>query len=203
MQGLSFLQMLDCLLDLAKKQKKIQIKEIFSILQGKGYAALLILFSLPCSFPVQIPGFSTPFGIILCFLGLRLIFSHHIWWPEWILKKELNSDHVIIAVEKVKKIFLIVQKGTTPRLKSLSQNTVLRRVNGLLVAMLAAFLALPLPIPLSNMLAALPILFLGLGLLEEDGVIILFSYFLFLVGCLGVIFLFVFGAEELAHLLHK
>ncbi len=203
MEPASFSKMLDAIFELTKTQNSIQIRDLFTVLKGKGYAVLLVVFSLPCALPIQIPGFSAVFGLILTFLGLRLIFSKNLWWPEWILKKKLSSRSVQIVLEKIRKICRIVRRGARPRLPGLVSSPFSRILNGLLVTSLALFLSLPLPIPLSNMLAALPILFLGLGILEEDGVIILFSYFLFVMGIFAAIALFIFGFEQLRQVLDK
>ena len=44
------------------------------------------------------------------------------------------------------------------------------------MAFLAILLALPLPIPFSNLLAAIPILLISLALLEEDGAFLIAGY---------------------------
>ena len=173
-------------LDLLEKEtyisKEIEVKQILKALEGKGYPALLILFSLPCSLPVQIPGFSTPFGLFLAFLGFRLAFLKHIWWPKWVKEKKFSSAHTRTVAQKTKKVVIALQKVIKPRFRVLATNSILRRVNGLIVLFLGLLLALPLPIPLSNMLTAIPILVIALGLLEEDGIIVLIGYVLSFVG---------------------
>lgn len=184
----------------ASEDASIAIGEIFAMLAGRGYAALLILFSFPVCLPIQIPGFSIPIGLLLGFLGLRLAFAKHLWWPEWVLQKEISStslitivDHLIAFFESKKMHFL------HPRWPFLFR-PFFHRLNGILVFLLAAFLALPLPIPLTNLLSAFPILALGLGLLEDDGLFILIGYGLFLISAVMIAALFIFGAAQLSHL---
>ena len=196
-----FLTSLDHLIQVTYASKEIKVKQIMEALEGKGYPALLILFSLPCSFPVQIPGFSTPFGLFLAFLGFRIAFLKHMWWPKWILEKKFSSVHTKTVVEKTKKAVIFMQKLIKPRLTFLAKNPILQRISGLFIFFLALFLALPLPIPLSNLLSAIPILVISLGLLEEDGVMILIGYVLSIL-CLYVFSsLFFFGVEEVKHLI--
>ena len=49
-------------------------------------------------------------------------------------------------------------------------------VHGLMIFILGLFLALPLPVPLSNITAAWSILLISLGILEDDGLIVGIGY---------------------------
>lgn len=199
----TFMESLHELEQQANQNSEINLEKIFSILSGKGYPTLLILFSFPFCIPIQIPGFSTPFGLILCFLGLRIAFGKSIWWPKWILEKKIKSDHVKSLIERISKGIFFFKKIIHPRMLFLTQNCFLHRLHGLLVFLLSLFLSLPLPIPLSNMLAALPIFFLGLGLLEDDGLMIIISYFLAFLCFVLFMSLFIFGKNQLDYFFHN
>lgn len=196
--NLSFLDSLKQLLELTKKSETIKTRQIFEVLSHKGYPTLLIIFSLPFCMPVQIPGFSTPFGITLCFIGLRIAFAKHPWWPKWILEKSYSSSTLEKLTLKMMKVVEAMQKVLRPRLVFLIKNPVLHRLHGLLICILSVVLALPLPIPMTNMLAALPILALGLGLLEDDGVAIIIGYFLAVV-CFGGFIALILLGKSLGH----
>lgn len=190
----SFLDSLQKISDLTKENDEIEMRQITSILSGKGYSALLIIFSLPFCIPIQIPGFSTPFGIILGFLGLRIAFAKKPWWPQWVLEKKVKSHLVQRVVEKSIVSVRYIQKFLYPRLVILTQNQFFYRLNGLLICFLAFLLALPLPIPFTNLFSAIPILFIGLGLLENDGLFILLAYFIVLIDIILILSLFKFGS---------
>jgi hypothetical protein len=172
----TFADSLKQILDLCKVNEKIKVGQIFKILSLKGYAAILIFFSLPFCTPLQIPGFSTPFGIILAFIGLRLAFAKKLWWPKWILETSFPSTTIEKLVNKIMQVVQWIQKFIKPRLTIFTSSVFFRRVNGLLVFFLALLLSLPLPIPFTNLLSAVPILCIGLGFLEDDGVFILLGY---------------------------
>lgn len=180
--------------------KTIKIGEIFEILAGRGYAALLILLSFPFCLPIQIPGFSTPFGLILVFLGLRIAFGQKPWWPKWVLNKELSAESMSKLIDK---LLYWLQKNKwmifRPRLTFLSQSPFFHRLNGLLICILGFFLSLPLPIPMTNLLSAVPIFCLGLGLLEDDGVLILIAYTLAAIGLGIFLLLFFWGKAYFTH----
>lgn len=195
----SFVNLLEKILKITKESEQIKLGQIFKILSGKGYAALLIILSFPFCTPLQIPGFSTPFGIILGFLGLRLAFGKRLWWPNWILEKSFSSISIEKLVTKTISVFKTLQKILYPRITILSTNHFFRRIHGLLIFVLAIILSLPLPIPMTNLLSALPILCIGLGLLEDDGLVILIGYFIALISFLLFLSLFLFGIHFLKH----
>lgn len=164
------------------------IQELFDSLRGKGYPFLIILFSLPFCQPIQIPGFSTPFGIVLVFIGLRMIFGRRIWWPKWILKKHISPTLLRAIVKKSLVFFRLIRPLIHARLRWLCEGG-FYYLHGGFVVLMGGFLALPLPIPLSNLVAAWSLLCMGLGLIEEDGVIVSLSYLVGLIGLLVFIFL--------------
>lgn len=191
---------LNALLLLAKDED-ITLRTVIDTLAGKGQAVIMILFSLPFCQPIQIPGFSTPFGLVLAFIGLRVAFGHRVWFPEVILNKKISYDILKKIASIAIKITNKLRFLTSTRLTWLVQTPALHILHGLTITLLAILLALPLPIPFSNLFAAYPILAFGLGLLEDDGVMIIIAYVLSIL-CL-VFFAVVgwFGKEGLVLLL--
>lgn len=153
------------------------IQQLFHVLRGKGYPFLIILLSLPFCQPVQIPGFSTPFGIVIIFIGLRMAFGRRIWWPQRILKQEIPTKLLKVVIQKSLRIFQFLRPLIHSRWIWLSTDD-MYRLHGGFVVIMALCLALPLPIPFSNMLFAWALLLLGLGLIEEDGLFICLGYLL-------------------------
>lgn len=164
--------------ELLKKsnEKTMTLGDVVHELAGRGYPILIILLVLPFCLPIQIPGFSTPFGLILAFMGLRLAFAKQMWWPESLLNKTIPHKQIQSLCENTLWIIKKLRPFLKPRYTFLTQTPWLHRIHGVTLAILALILALPLPIPLSNLLTAIPILCLGLGLLEDDGVFIMAGY---------------------------
>jgi len=159
------------------KGAPLSIAEILRILSGKGRALLLILLSIPFCQPIQIPGLSMPFGLAIAFFGLRIVFGKGVWLPKKLLAKKVPFR----VVEKITgKTLTLVRKMKSwihPRLVWMCHSSVMRKVNGCMMVILGLFLALPLPIPLSNLTAAWSICLIALGMLEDDGVWVLIGYF--------------------------
>lgn len=184
------------LLQKEAKYAPISIGKILHLLPGKGRALILIFLSLPFCQPLQIPGLSTPFGLAIALIGIRIVFGKYIWLPKKILSKNIKAA----TIQKITPtIFLLVKKMKRwihPRLKWVFQFSYMHIINGLTLFFLGIFLALPLPIPFSNLAAAWSIFLIALGMLEDDGVFLLLGY---LASLLTILF-FVLMAFSIHHI---
>ena len=174
------------------RERGLTVEELMLAMEGKGHAAMIAVLSLPFSQPIQIPGLSVPFGIILFYSGLRIAFAQHPWLPGWLRVKKIPPATAIGLLEGMRKVARVTEKILHPRAAFLCRRPVLHRMHGILIAFLSILLALPLPIPFSNMLAAVPILLLALALLEDDGFFLLAGYLAALpcMAFFGALFLF-------------
>lgn len=160
------------------KNDPISIGEILSTLSGRGQSLIILFLSLPFCQPLQIPGFSTPFGIAIAFIGLEMAFGKYAWLPKRILEKPITPHTLQKITDKILWLLKKIDRWIHPRLTWICSYSALQVINGLLIATMGILLALPLPVPFSNLIAAWSILFIGLGLLKDDGVFILIGYFL-------------------------
>lgn len=181
------------------KESEIPISQLIEKLAGKGQALIVMLFSLPFCLPIQIPGLSTPFGILLIFVGIRISFGHSIWLPNFLIQKKIPQATFKKIAEMIIKVTNKLKFLIWTRLVWLVKNPVLHMLHGITIAFLSFFLALPIPVPFTNLLVAFPLFFFGLALLEDDGLLILFAYFLTILGSIGLFAIFWFGKASLAH----
>ena len=169
---------LDFLLEKSKINPDISLKQIFKILSGKGRSLILIFLSLPFCQPIQIPGVSALFGIIIAFIGLRMAFGKRLWIPKRILVKKIPS----ITVRKITRKSLHFITKMSPYIHSrmtwLCETGINRIVNGFLIFFLGIFLSSP--IPFTNLPVGWSLLLLNLGLLEKDGFFVCLGYIGFL-----------------------
>ncbi len=154
----------------------LTIDELMHALEGKGHAAMITVLALPFSQPIQIPGLSMPFGIVLFYSGLRVAFAQQPWLPGWLRVKKIPAATAMALLEALRKVAGLAEKVLHPRWTQLCRNPFLHRIHGILIAFLSILLALPLPIPMSNMLAAIPIVLMALALLEDDGLYLVAGY---------------------------
>ena len=75
------------------------------------------------------------------------------------------------------------------------------RLAGLSIAFGGLLLTLPMPIPFHNMLAAWAVVFLALGMMERDGLLVLLGHFTTLASLVLVCLFWLLGVEGAKRLL--
>lgn len=164
----------------AEEQPTISYRAILHTLSGKGRLLLVMILSLPFCLPL-LPGMSIPFGLIIAFIGIRSAFGKNVWLPSRLLSKKMKSSSLKKIANKTLRILKKMEGWAHPRLDWMSVHPVMRILNGITLFLLGIALALPIPIPFSNMPAAWGSFVLAFGIIEDDGVFILLGYLIFLV----------------------
>jgi hypothetical protein len=180
-------------------ERAITLREVIYVLGGRAYLLLVLLLTLPFITPIPVPGLSTPFGLAIALIALRLSLGQRPLLPKKFQRKELPAGFIGKVFTVAEKILRFLEKFLRPRLTFLTDTPLLRQLHAVLMLLAALALLLPLPIPFTNSFPAWAILLLAAGLLERDGVFILAGYVVFAAGVLYFIFL----GEATAHLLHE
>lgn len=168
----------------AAKQRPLTIGEMLQILSSKGCFFSLIILSLPFCQPIQIPGVSSPFGLAIAFIGLRITYGKRLWLPKTLLNKQISTHTIETMTSKALTLFKKIQPWIHPRYAWMCHSPFMEKGNGLMIVTLGMLLALPLPIPLSNLAAAWSILFISVGMIGNDGLLVLIGYLIFLLSIL-------------------
>ena len=156
----------------------LNLGQILDSLSGRSHALLIVFLSFPCATPLSIPGTGGPFGVALAFISLYLMLGRDPWIPVWFRERRFQKDRMLRVLRMMIRISKWLEKLLHPRLPLLSTHLITYRFNTLYVFMMSLLLSLPVPVPVpfSNQVVAIPILLVGLGLLERDGLFILFGY---------------------------
>ncbi len=149
------------------KERPLSLKEITPFFSGKGKILLLIFFCIPFS---QIFGLAIPFGLIIAYLGFEYAFSFKTWRPRFIVEKQIPKKVLKFVLKQLLWFLKIIGKLSRPRLLWVCTQPVMRIINGCVVGLIGIFIAISLPIPLSSYIASVAILFIGIGLLNDDGI---------------------------------
>jgi hypothetical protein len=165
----------------ADKHDSVSIKKILEILSGKGRLLILMLLALPFCLPIPLPGMSIPFGLLIAFFGIRMAFGQGIWLPQKILSKKVKTSHVKKIAHKTLKLVRKMQAWTHPRLQWMCVHPIMKVINGIVICLVGLALAIPIPIPFSNITAAWSIFIICFGIIEDDGVFTLIGYLMFLI----------------------
>jgi hypothetical protein len=178
--------------------RNLTLSEIVILLGDDGLLLFAALLSLIFLIPVSIPGFSTVFGVIIFFIGWSHLFDRSLWIPGKMKTKTLSAEKLRTTLKKGLKFIHWLEKVSRPhRFNVMINNIIAKKLNGFLVLVGAVLLVIPFGIlPFSNTLPALIILFLSIGIIQKDGLIILLGYF-FVLGSF-IYFLLFFSTIVLA-----
>lgn len=145
---------------------RISIGDLLAALGDRALAALLFVFAVPNVLPVP-PGTSTILGAPLVFLAAQLAFGLRPWLPGVIADRTMARTDFAALVQRISPWLVRAERLLRPRAVVLVLPP-MEYLVGLVCLLLAVVLVLP--IPLGNMLPALSISLLALGILERDGV---------------------------------
>src|SRR5678815_1259768 len=152
------------------------MREVLGLLHGRGYVLLVMLLALPFCTPVPLPGLSTPFGLIITIIGVRLALGAKPWLPVRLLDTRLPPKVFARVFALTRKIILGFERLLRPRLLWVTASGRLEQMHAIPLVICALMLLLPLPIPFSNVVPAWGILLIAGGLLERDGQFIIAGY---------------------------
>jgi hypothetical protein len=152
----------------------ISFADIRAVMGDRAYGVLLFVFAVPNALPVNAPGVSTVLGAPLLFLALQMILGLKApWLPQAVMRRSVRRESFARAMNVAVPWIRQVEKLLQPRLTLLASGW-FERVIGLVCAVMA--LLLMLPIPFGNMPPAVAICILALALLEKDGAAVLAGF---------------------------
>lgn len=150
-------------------RERISIADLLLALQDRALAALLLIFALPNVIPVP-PGTSALLGAPLLFLAAQLAFGMRPWLPRVIAGRSMPRTPFAALVTRATPWLARAERLLRPRWGGLCRPPAEYLVGG--VCLLLSLIVF-LPIPLGNMLPALAICLMALGILERDGLWVL------------------------------
>lgn len=150
-------------------RERISVGDLLHALGDRALAALLFVFAFPNVLPVP-PGTSSLLGAPLVFLAAQMALDLKAWLPGVIANRSMAHADYAALVTRIVPWLARAERLLRPRATALASG-VMESVTGLVCLLLS--LVLVLPIPLGNMLPALAICLLALGILERDGVWVL------------------------------
>lgn len=180
--------------------KALSLRQIVEVLRGRGFDVLVIILVLPFCQPIPLPGLSTPFGLALMFFGLRIALRQRPWLPDWLMRREITYDTLHKIVTMTIAVAKRLEKVIHPRLRFVKRWWSFNALNGLAIVSSSFLLMLPLPIPFSNTIPAWSILLLALGMMEEDGAVIVLGYLMAGAAWTYLVALWMLGEAGLSHL---
>jgi hypothetical protein len=196
----TFAEDLQRLLDLSDTQQ-ITIGGLEQSLRGRGFAVLVILLAAPFVIPLPSLGLSTPFGLAIALIGVRIGLGMHPWLPGFILRRRIKHDYLVKLLRAAMRIARPMEKIVRPRWSWFFVPGV-RNLHGWFIALAAVLLLLPLPLPGTNFIPAFPIILVAAGLMERDGLFSFCGYLTVLIAVGIFVMLMVLGVDGTEALWH-
>jgi hypothetical protein len=149
---------------------EVSLRNLFNKMGDRAFGSTLLICALPEALPLPIAGISALVAMPLMLVSGQLVLGYEQpWLPDWILdrsfKKDLCEKVIFSAIPFLEKLESFIEPRwpffTTPEAE---------RCVGAVVLLLGFIIALP--IPFGNMLPAIAIVLICLGLIEKDGLII-------------------------------
>jgi hypothetical protein len=134
----------------------------------RAYALILLIFALPEALPLPVAGMSTILAIPLILVSLQmLLHGPEPQLPIWLSERRVPLRVLKIGTSRIEQALKRFESLSRPRWRSLVMQT---RIIGAFCLLLSVIIALP--IPFGNMLPALCILGIAIGMLHEDGALV-------------------------------
>ena len=149
----------------------ISISDIAAQLGDRGFGLMHLLFALPNTIPLPIPGVSTVTGMPLIFFASQLCLGRQrIWLPGWVANRQIPMSKLRPLIQKSLPLLVRLEKMVKPRLDKITTRNFERFAGGLIL-LLALLIALP--IPLGNLPLGIAMAVLALAITERDGIVMI------------------------------
>lgn len=149
----------------------LTLGEAFASLKESGFVFVCVLQVLPFLQPIALGPVSTALGVSLVLLGWQMARGRTSpWLPARVGAWAPGPATWRRLFGAATKVLGFLRRFTRRRMTSWVANERGRRAGGVMIAVAGLFISLPLAgIPFTNMLPALTVVFVALGELEEDG----------------------------------
>lgn len=159
-----FSQILDAI-GADERRERVSVSDLMRAMDARAVAALILLFALPNVVPTP-PGTSSILGLPLLYLTAQMMLGKLPWLPAIIADRSMTRSDFNSFVGRVTPLLARAERLLKPRLLFITSVTGEKIIGGLCLVLA---IVLAMPIPLGNMLPALAISLMALGVLERDG----------------------------------
>lgn len=158
-----------------KSSDHLTYRDILNKLGNRAFGLALLFFALPSALPFSIiPGVSFIFSLPVLIFALQMIGGRKtLWLPKVIAERPISHEKIAKVIHTASPYLIKLEKLLKPRWAFMT-SLPLEIINGITIAILSILLMFP--IPMSNFIFSVLIIFFGLGFTEKDGVFIALGY---------------------------
>lgn len=169
---------LDILLQIADDKSlkdNLTIKKLVTSLGRRTYGLLILIFALPSALPFSlIPGFSIIFSIPLVIISTQLMIGRKaVWLPKILGEKQISHEHLAKIIKATEPYLRKIERLLKDRWFFMTNN-ITESLTGFILIVLSILIMLPIPLT-NSIIAAIVVLF-GLGIAEDDGLVIAIAW---------------------------
>ena len=177
----------------------ITFMELKESLHERGFGLLMLIFSLPLV--VVPPGLTTLFTMPVALISGQMIIGFNTpWFPQWLGNKSIKRKSLAYVIEKLTPILYKVERLLQPRLYFASSKKG-ERIIGIFAFIFSISIAVPLPF--TNLVPAIAIAAISLGMLSRDGLFIIIGMILGTLGCLVTLTVLLLGSKAITALVEQ
>lgn len=155
---------------IARGHRKVTVGDVMQGLGRASHAASLVLPAMIAATPLSgIPGLTTVCGLLIALIAAQaLVGRAHFWLPGWMLRRKLDADDLLSALNKLRPVTDFLDRRARKRLRVFTRQPGVTCVRALclICGLTMPFLEI---IPFTGSLMAIVVLFLALSLLTKDG----------------------------------
>lgn len=161
-----------------EEEVEASVDDVLKIVGRRSFGTMLLLAGLITSMPLvgDIPGMSATMGLFVIFISVQLLMRReYFWMPKWLLNRSIDPDKLKKGVGWARTPASKVDHVLGPRMEWLTHGR-----GTLVVAVICTMIGLAMPamefIPFSATAAGVALLAYGLGLVFNDGWLILAAH---------------------------
>ena len=157
--------------------ENISFEDFLGITGGRGLFMSCMILTAPFLLPVDIPGSSIPFGSVIFLISSDIIFNRPVLIPKRVMGYKISKKDMESFLNGISRILTPLEKKIIkPRLCFLTRGRKMEVINGVMLAFGAVLLVTPIIAILGDFFPAYGILFVSLGNIENDGLLVLAGY---------------------------
>ncbi len=172
------------------EKERLSLHDVIKAAGARAHGFGLLLFALPETIPVPLPGVSAVIAVPLILIAAHLIaFGEGAGLPKRVLTQTIPTSVIQKVTKFTAPVLRWIESWSHPRLKAVAHR---HRLIGVVCLLLG--IVLLAPIPFGNFVPALGVVVIAFGMLQRDGVVILIGLGFALASGVGLYF----AAESLA-----
>lgn len=165
-----FSQELQRLLQREQETTSLTLASLLEISQERMFGVLLVILALPMAIPMPHFGLAFPVAAVLILLGVQMLLGHRLpWLPQRLLDYDMSQGWIQKLLRLGLPWLQRMERIARPRFERVCTSVPGKIL--LATAVILATVLMALPIPATNAPPAIGILLVGVGLLEEDGLL--------------------------------